>query len=260
MASAADKHSSLDDTERNYTLLQGYEWCECMRRFGPTICANPTCPAFLLLDTPAGGTHWQWLGDNAARFADLGITAVWIPPPTKAANTDSTGFDVYDLWDLGEFARQGQEGEEKRTKYGTREQLEEAMSKLRKEGISVIVDAVLNHRMGADDKETFRVQQVDDNDRTKNIGEERDIEGWTKFEFKGRNGKHSDFKMDFNHFTGVDYDAKTGDKGVFRILGKNKSFADDVDGEKGGYDYLMGADVDHAHPDVAGDIINWGKW
>lgn len=105
-----------------------------------------------------------------------------------------------------------------------------------------------------------QVQQVDDNDRKKKIGEPRDIDGWTKFTFPGRKGKYSEFQWNFNHFSGVDYDNKTGDKGVFRILGDNKGFADDVDNEKGGFDYLMGADVAHEHGDVSNDIIEWGKW
>jgi alpha-amylase len=44
--------------------------------------------------TPAGGNHWKWLGDSAKRFADIGITALWLPPPYKAANPESTGYDV----------------------------------------------------------------------------------------------------------------------------------------------------------------------
>lgn len=238
MASAANKYSYEEEAERNYTMLQGFEWY-----------------------TPGGGHHWRWLGDNAPRFAELGITALWLPPPTKGANTDSTGYDTYDLWDLGEFVKSGKdEDKETRTKYGTRQELEDAMDKLRQNGVSLYFDAVLNHRMGADGTETFKVQPVDDNDRSKDIGEAHDIDGWTRFDFPGRKGKYSAQKLNFNHFTGVDYDNKTGDKGVFRILGRNKDFADDVDSERGGYDYLMGADVDHAHSEVRDDIIAWGKW
>lgn len=133
MASAANKHSS-DEQERNYTMLQGFEWY-----------------------TPGAGQHWKWLGDNAARFASLGITALWLPPPTKAANADSVGYDTYDLFDLGEFPRE-EGGDETRTKYGTRQQLEETMATLRKEGISIYIDAVLNHKMGANATEVFKVR------------------------------------------------------------------------------------------------------
>ncbi|CAO1636433.1 unnamed protein product [Sympodiomycopsis kandeliae] len=238
MASFANRFSRAhDEVEANFTMMQAFEWY-----------------------TPGGGNHWNWLADNAERFADMGITALWIPPPTKAAGQDSTGYDIYDLWDLGEFAKDPSNADAIRTKYGNRQELEAAMKKLNEHSIAIYIDAVLNHKLGADGTETFKVQQVDENERSKKIGEPRDIEGWTKFNFEGRNGKYSQMQWNFEKFTGVDYDNKTGDKGVFRILGDNKGFANDVDPEKGGYDYLMGADVDHDHPEVSEDMINWGKW
>ncbi len=239
MASSANKHS--DKHEHNYTMMQAFEWY-----------------------TQGEGKHWQWLGDNAKRFADMGITAVWIPPPTKASSGSSTGYDIYDTWDLGEFAhpRDKDAGLQPphRTKYGTREQLEAAMKELRKNGISIYVDAVLNHRMGADELQTFKARMVDQNDRTKLCSDAYDIEGWTKFTFPGRDGKYSDFKWGFEHFTGVDWDQKAETKAIFRIEGDGKHWATDVDKENGNYDFLMGADVDHAHPDVQKDLFNWGAW
>ena len=69
MASSANKHS--DPHQHNCTMMQAFEWY-----------------------TPGKGTHWQWLGENAKRFADMGITAVWIPPPTKSSSPESTGYDM----------------------------------------------------------------------------------------------------------------------------------------------------------------------
>lgn len=69
MASSANKHA--DDHPHNYTMMQGFEWY-----------------------TQGQGTHWQWLADNAARFADMGITAVWLPPPCKTENRESSGYDM----------------------------------------------------------------------------------------------------------------------------------------------------------------------
>lgn len=169
----------------------------------------------------------------------------------------------YDIWDLGQFVHprdDGQQSPPERTKYGTRAQLEHCMDALRKSGIAVYIDAVLNHKMGADSTEVFRVQEVDANDRTKDVGEPHDVEGWTKFDFPSRNGKYSDFKWNFDHFTGVDWDQRGEKKGIYRILGKNKGWAPDVDSENKNYDYLMGADVEHAHPDVRQDLLNWGVW
>jgi alpha-amylase len=72
---------------------------------------------------------------------------------------------------------------------------------------------------------------VDQNDRTKTVGEMHNIEGWTKyvhnnyvrrwlmsrFEFPGRGDKYSKMKWNYNHFTGVDYDAKTETKAIFKV-------------------------------------------
>jgi len=63
-----------------------------------------------------------------------GITAVWLPPPTKGASFESTGYDIYDLWDLGEFKREGHEGE--RTKYGTKQELMDCYKALKDNGVS----------------------------------------------------------------------------------------------------------------------------
>lgn len=81
-----------------------------------------------------------------------------------------------------------------------------------------------------------------------------------RYTFNGRGDKYSTFKYGFEHFTGVDYDDKTGDKGIFKIVGENKGWAQAVDKENQNYDYLMGADVDHAHPDVEKDNLLWGDW
>jgi alpha-amylase len=45
-------------------------------------------------------------------------------------------------------------------------------------------------------------------------------------------------KYNFNHFTGVDFDNKTGKKSIFRIEGENKYWAEAVDSENKNYDYL----------------------
>lgn len=41
-------------------------------------------------------------------------------------------------------------------------------------------DAVLNHKMGGDEKETFLATMVDEHDRTKDVSEKHDIQAWTK--------------------------------------------------------------------------------
>lgn len=102
--------------------------------------------------------------------------------------------DRYDMWDLGEFAHPRDEGKQDpvcRTKYGTRQDFEECMKKLREHGISIYIDCVMNHRAGADETETFKAREVDNDDRSKLITDAYDIEGWTKFTFPGRKDKYS---------------------------------------------------------------------
>lgn len=69
MASSANRHN--DEHPHAFTVLQAFEWY-----------------------TPGRGTHWQWLKENASRFAEMGITAVWLPPPFKTASRESSGYDV----------------------------------------------------------------------------------------------------------------------------------------------------------------------
>ncbi|GER67343.1 hypothetical protein BpJC7_13630 [Weizmannia acidilactici] len=97
-------------------------------------------------------------------------------------------------------------------------------------------------------------------DRNKEISEPFEIEGWTKFNFENRHGQYSSFKWNFNHFSGVDYDQRTGRNGIFRIVGENKHWNENVDSQFGNFDYLMYADIDYNHPDVKREMIEWGKW
>jgi alpha-amylase len=116
----------------------------------------------------------------------------------------------------------------------------------------------LNHKAGADAKEPFNVVEVAEDDRNKEISGQYEIEGWTSFTFPGRGNRYSSLKWHHYHFTGVDYDARTGKKSIFKIQGDGKDWAEEVDGEQGNYDYLMFSDIDHAHPDVDKDIKAWG--
>ncbi|CAE6478931.1 unnamed protein product, partial [Rhizoctonia solani] len=185
----------------------------------------------------------------------MGVTAFWLPPPTKAAGGDnSVGYDPYDLWDLGEFEQRNF----RRTKYGTKEELDALMKTANDQGIVSYVDTVLNHKFGADRTEVFAAVEVNSNDRLQDIGQKRDIEGWTAFDFPGRGEKYSSFKWRFNDFTGVDYDNRTGQSAIFRIWGK--SWSTRVDTEKRNYDFLMGTDVDPTVPEVQEDLFDWGAW
>lgn len=82
----------------------------------------------------------------------------------------------YDLWDLGEFDQKGAKG----THWGTKAELLSAIAKAKEAGIITYIDAVLNHKAGADDKELFMATMVDRNNRSQDVGEMGNIEGWTK--------------------------------------------------------------------------------
>ena len=194
--------------------------------------------------------------ERATELKKTGFSAVWIPPVFKATNTSDVGYGIYDMYDIGEFDQKGSI----RTKYGTKEELLEMIRAFHKVGIQVYADVVMNHKAGGDGTEKFMAVKVDWNDRQKELELPRDIEAWTVFDFPGRNGKYSDFKWKFDHFSGVDYDNINNDKGIFRIIGENKGWNLGVSSEMGNYDYLMFADINHAHPEVREDFNRWAEW
>lgn len=95
---------------------------------------------------PNDGDLWNQLKRDASHLHAIGITAVWIPPAYKALKQDDEGYGTYDLYDLGEFDQK----ETIRTKYGTKQQLQEMIDELHKNQVGVYLDAVMNHKAGAD--------------------------------------------------------------------------------------------------------------
>ncbi|MBR3134193.1 MAG: alpha-amylase [Clostridia bacterium] len=216
---------------------------------------NKTMFQFFEWYMPNNCCLWRKIIKMAPTLRKKGITSVWLPPAQKSAGgTYDTGYGVYDLYDLGEFDQKGTV----RTKYGTKDEYIAAIKALQLEGIQVLADIVLNHRMGADETQDIISYKVDYDDRNKTIGDYRTIRAWTKFNFEGRNNKYSDFKLDWSHFTSADYDNIEEEHGIFRFYGK--AFSNEVDLEKGNYDYLMGCDVDFNNLDVVNDLHSWGKW
>lgn len=147
-----------------------------------------------------------------------------------------------------------------RTKYGTKEEYLKCIWVLKEAGIKVYADVVLNHKGGADYKELFKAVRVNPDNRLEEIEAPKDIEGFTGFNFPNRKGKYSEFVWNFNHFSGTDYDDITKESGIYKILGDNKSWSQGVSQEKGNYDYLMFADINHDHPDVKEELYRWADW
>lgn len=204
---------------------------------------------------PSDAKHWERLAEDSNHLKELGINYVWLPPAYKGASgKNDVGYGVYDLYDLGEFDQKGSVP----TKYGTKEEYINAIDVLRKKNIKVIVDIVLNHKMGADETEEVLAVQEDFENRNVSLSEARPIKAWTKYTFPGRGDTYSDFKWNWTHFHGVDWDDSTGTASIYQFYGKH--WDENVDKEKGNFDYLMGADIDLNNHDVVVELQNWGKW
>lgn len=198
---------------------------------------------------------WKKVTSEARNLAKVGITDVWLPPAYKAAGgKQDTGYGVYDLYDLGEFDQKGSI----ETKYGTKDEYLKAIEELHKNNINVYADIVLNHKMGADESEIVYAKEQQAQDRNIDTTKFKQIVAWTKYNFPNRNNKYSDFKWNYKHFDGTDWDEKNKKSGVYRFGGKH--WDENVDKENGNYDYLMGADIDFNNAEVAEEVKKWGKW
>lgn len=217
---------------KNETIIQYFEWY-----------------------LPEDAAHWKRCIKAAGELAEDGITMAWLPPAYKGqGGIHDVGYGVYDTYDLGEFEQKGTIP----TKYGTKEEYIEAIHALQAEGIQVLADIVLNHRMGADEQETILATRENWGNRFQDISGEEEVQVWTKFTFSGRAGKYSDFQWNWTCFDGTDWDEERKEKALFRF--KGKSWDSGVDGENGNYDYLMGDDLDMKNPEVMAELERWGKW
>ena len=216
----------------NNTLMQYFEWY-----------------------LPSDSTLWNKLTKESKHLENIGVTHVWLPPAYKGSSgKEDVGYGVYDLYDLGEFDQKGAIP----TKYGTKDEYIQAINTLHENNIKVLADIVLNHKMGADETEEVLAVQDDAEDRNVSITEAMPIKVWTKYTFPGRGNVHSDFKWNWTHFHGVDWDENTGKAAIYKFYGKH--WDEDVDKENGNFDYLMGADIDLNNFDVVRELKTWGKW
>lgn len=216
---------------------------------------NGTMMQYFHWDLPNDGNLWLEIAANAAALGQAGITALWLPPPCKAQAQDDVGYGTYDLWDMGEFDQKGSV----RTKYGTRGQLEAAISAAHAAGVQVYFDVVINHKGGADGTERTTGTPVNRENRNIDIGGPREIEVWTLFNFPGRGGQYSSMQWHWNHFDAVDYDQITRQAGtIFRL--SDKHFETGVSNEYGNFDYLLFADIDSGNEEVRRELFAWGQW
>ncbi len=204
---------------------------------------------------PEDAGHWRRAAADAHHLRSLGFTDIWLPPAYKATGgVHDVGYGVYDLYALGEFDQKGGVP----TKYGTKDEYLSAIRALQGAGLSVLADIVLNHKMGADYSEVVDAETCAAWNRNQESPDKREICAWTGFSFPGRAGKYSGFQWNHTHFDGVDWDDRRKQHEIFQLEGK--SWDNEVDGENGNYDYLMGADLDMGNPEVVAELDRWGAW
>ncbi len=200
---------------------------------------------------------WKELASEASALSSLGFGAVWMPPACKASEKGSVGYDVYDLYDLGEFDQKG--GVE--TRYGSKADYIKAVHALHECGIQAYADIILNHKAGADETEDVKAFKVDPDDRNKKISDVYKIKAFTKFTFPGRKNKYSDFKWDYNCFTGVDWDENKKEEAVFKLVNQyGTDWEEVIADQKGNFDFLMFSDIEFRNKQVREALYNWGLW
>jgi hypothetical protein len=108
--------------------------------------------AFLLLAQPLHSevilqyfnTSWNEVAARMPELAEAGYQALWLPPPFKAGNQFSVGFDSFDRFDYGTKDQMGGVP----TRYGTGAELLNLMELAHRFGIRIYFDNVMAHNGG----------------------------------------------------------------------------------------------------------------
>lgn len=108
-------------------------------------------------NSPPGGIWWDSLAAFAPRLASAGFSGVWLPNAVKGAGGGmSMGYDPYDHYDFGEFNQKGS----RETRFGSRQELINAINTFHNVGMQVYADAVLRHMMGGEDKVPYQCRPI----------------------------------------------------------------------------------------------------
>ena len=147
---------------------------------------------------PAGQSWWGQIKGELPTLADAGVSAVWVPAPTKGGGgAYDMGYGPYDPYDLGDKDQKGTVA----TRFGTKDEFLRFVAEAHRNGIKVYADVVLNHAMGADYAEPnpvmARLGGNDIPDQSKIKLEQRSpdakpgdvLRSWTGFAPKGADGK-----------------------------------------------------------------------
>ncbi len=90
--------------------------------------------------TVSGQPFMSHLAGKAEELSDAGFTQVWLPPLSKGSGGGfSVGYDVRDYYDLGQYGN---------ARWGSRTNLNSAVSAFNSAGIKLIADMIWNHRDG----------------------------------------------------------------------------------------------------------------
>jgi alpha-amylase len=96
-------------------------------------------------DCPAGGNWWNTISTKVTDWGNAGIGAIWLPPAQKCQNGGfSMGYDPYDYYDFGDFNQNGSI----ETRFGSKTELVNLITKAHTENIQVYADIVINHNSG----------------------------------------------------------------------------------------------------------------
>ncbi|QLE00826.1 alpha-amylase [Galbibacter sp. BG1] len=96
-------------------------------------------------DVEPKGEWWNILSEKVTDWADAGVDRLWLPVATKGQSGPySMGYDPSDYFDFGEYQQHGTV----ETRFGSRAELENFISKAHAEDLEVIADIVINHNSG----------------------------------------------------------------------------------------------------------------
>ena len=100
-------------------------------------------------------TEWDDIERRTPDIFLAGYGAAWLPPPSKASDAFSVGFDVFDRFNLGKPPLSDSTSDRARTAYGTEATFGAMVRELRRADIHVYIDAVLNHNSGRTTSDFF---------------------------------------------------------------------------------------------------------
>jgi alpha-amylase len=255
--------SGAYQTRDNQTILQAFDW----------YIQDPSTEAAPYAQQPEPESNlWEYIAaEKAETIYNNYFTHVWLPPTGKAFSPDRTynqGYAVYDHYDLGEFDQMGRV----RTKYGTREQLLDAVKALHARKIKVVADIVMNHMLGSDNSAVMPYTVAYDTNKLQRTTNGT-VTAYLDFDFANtadpapRRTTYSAFHWTKDMFTGME------SYGTYYLFAgrsieavndfKDLTWPDPQYNSEYQYlrsDIILGADVDLTNPSVATEMVTWTKW